>query len=81
MYKVYVLRQRKGGSQVLTDTQTKTPLFAAATAAFWALYDEHYDNKHLLLMTKDNKQINAYRFGAQPDDADHLIKGQALNDI
>lgn len=78
MYKVYVIRQQKGGSEVLTETRTATPLFAAAAAAFWALYETPLDTSHLLLMTRDNRQINAYRFGSAPGDRDYLPPGANL---
>jgi len=78
MYRVYVLKQRRGGSQVLPDTRTQTPLFDAAAAAFWALYAADYDNTHLLLMTHENRQINAYRYGSSPGERDWLALGQDL---
>lgn len=80
MYKVYVLQQRGGrrGSAVLTDTRTATPSPAAAQAAFWALYAAPYDATHLLLMTRDNRQVAAYRYGARPGDPDYVAPGAAL---
>jgi len=80
MYRVYVLKQRKGGSEVIKPLKTETPFFAAAEVAFWALYDESYDNSHLLLMTKDNQQINAYRYDSKEGDRDYVKKGDNLND-
>ncbi|MDT4806731.1 hypothetical protein FQZ97_395670 [compost metagenome] len=72
MYRVYVLKKRRGGSEVLTATRTQTPNFEAAVAAFWALYRAEYDSQHLLLMSRDNRQINAYRYGSQPGELDYL---------
>lgn len=79
MYRIYVLHQRKGGSEVLTETRTQTNSFAAASVAFWELHKQPYDNKHLLLMSKDGRQINAYRYGSQPGDRDYLSIGSELN--
>lgn len=78
MYRVYVIRQRKGGSEVLRDTRTQTPSFNAAAAAFWALYDGDYDSNHLLLMSHGNRQINAYRYGSRPGERDYLAPGEDL---
>lgn len=80
MYKVYVVKQRRSGSEVLGATRTQTPSFEAATAAFWSLYDSGYDNRHLLLMTCDGHQLNAYRYESQPGDRDYVEKGQDLRD-
>jgi hypothetical protein len=80
VYKVYVIKQRKsGGSEVLAETRTQTPSFDAASAAFWALHGADYDNNHLLLMTKNNKQLNAYRYGSQPGERDYLSPGAELS--
>ena len=79
MYRVYVLQQRKGGSSVLADTRTQTASFAAASAAFWELHQQQYSNSHLLLMSKDNRQINAYRYGSQPGERDYLSGNEDLS--
>lgn len=80
MYRVYVLKQRKGGSEVLAETKTQTNSFAAASAAFWELHQQDFDAKHLLLMSKDNKQINAYRYQSKAGERDFLELGANLND-
>lgn len=80
MYKIYVIKQRKGGSEVLSDTATHTHNFTVAQTAFWALHQQPFDNKHLLLMTKNSKQINAYRYQSQENDRDYLPYGATLND-
>lgn len=80
MYKIYVIKQRKGGSEVLLHTATHTHHFAVAQTAFWALYQEPFDHKHLLLMTKNGKQINAYRYQSQENERDYLPYGATLND-
>ena len=79
MYRVYVLQQRCGrrGSEVLTGTRTATPS-AAAHAAFWALHAQAYDATHLLLMTRDNRQLAAHGYGAGPGDPDYVEPGVAL---
>lgn len=78
MYRVYVIKQKKGGSEVLPDTRTQTASFAAATAAFWELYEHPYDSTHLLLMSRDNRQINAYRYASQPGERDYIELGSNL---
>lgn len=80
MYKVYVLQQRGGrrGSEVLTGTRTATPSAGAAHAAFWALYGAAYDPTHLLLMTRDNKQVTAYRYGSRAGEPDYIPPGATL---
>lgn len=80
MYRVYVLKQRKGGSEVITDTKTQTNSFAVAVSAFWELYKQPFDSKHLLLMSKDNKQINAYRYQSKFGERDFLELGADLNE-
>lgn len=74
MYRVYVIRQLQGGSQVLTDTRTTTPSQEAADAAFWALHAQPFDSTHLLLMTLEGKQHRAYRFGSRPGDPDYIAR-------
>ncbi|MBU0538528.1 MAG: hypothetical protein KKG73_08840 [Gammaproteobacteria bacterium] len=78
MYRVYILKQRKGGSEVLSETRTQTPSFAAAAAAFWSLHGADYDESHLLLMSKNNKQLNAFRFKSKPGEQDYIEHGEAL---
>lgn len=78
MYRVYIIKQRKGGSEVLAGTRTQTASFAAAVAAFWELYGQPFDSTHLLLMSRDNRQINAYRFGSQPGERDYVEPGGSL---
>lgn len=80
MYKIYVIKQRKGGSEVLVNTRTNTHSFAVAQAAFWDLHQQPFDNAHLLLMTKDSKQINAYRYQSQENERDYLPYGATLNE-
>lgn len=80
MYRVYVLMQRKGGSAVLPETRTQTGSLAVAVAAFWDLYSSEYDNRHLLLMTHNNKQIHAYRYGSAPGERDYIAPGSALGE-
>lgn len=80
MYRVYVLKQRKGGSSVLPETRTQTGSFAVASAAFWELYQQDFDTTHLLLMSKDNQQINAYRYQSKAGERDFLEFGVNLNE-
>lgn len=80
MYKVYIIKKRRGGSEVLKNTKTDTPIAAVAEAAFWALYgSDEYKNQHLLLlMTLNNKQLNAHWFDAKPGDDDYIALNSKL---
>lgn len=78
-YRVYVLKQRRGGSEVLLDTRTNTTNFEIAKIAFWQLYYENFDNKHLLLMTCNSKKINVYRFQSKVGDDCYIDKDSELN--
>lgn len=79
MYRVYVLKQRKGGSEVLTDTRTQTHSFAVAQAAFWELYQRDFDHRHLLLMSKDNQKLYVYRYQSQIGDENFMELGAELH--
>ncbi|OCG76842.1 hypothetical protein A9G42_06795 [Gilliamella sp. Nev6-6] len=78
-YRVYVLRQRRGGSEILLETRTNTANFEIAKVAFWQLYHQHYDNKHLLLMTCNSKKINVYRYQSKTDDDCYISTDDTLN--
>ncbi|MCX8602621.1 MULTISPECIES: hypothetical protein [unclassified Gilliamella] len=81
MYRVYVIKQiKKGTSQVLVDTRTNTNSFNVAKAAFFDLLNMDFDNRHLLLMSKNNKQINAYRYQSKMGDRDYFNETMELND-
>jgi hypothetical protein len=80
IYRVYVLKQRKeGGSEVLLETRTNTSNFEIAKAAFWQLYNQHYDKKHLLLMTYNSKKINVYRYQSLVGEDGYLSADVELN--
>jgi hypothetical protein len=78
-YRVYVLKQRKGGSEILAETRTNTTDFEIAKAAFWQLYNQQYDSKYLLLMTCNSKKINVYRYQSKKGDDCYLSKDAELN--
>lgn len=81
MYRVYVIKQiKKGTSEVLIDTRTNTNNFNVAKAAFFDLLNMDFDNRHLLLMTKNNKQINAYRYQSKMGDRDYFNESMELKD-
>ena len=71
MYRVYVLKQRSGGSEVISETRTSTPSIEAAHAAFRALRAESLGADHILLLTRDKRQLAAHRFQSAPGDRDH----------
>lgn len=72
LYRVYVLKQRNGGSEIVAETKTNTASFEIATLVFWYLYNQDYSNKHLLFMTCNGKRINIYRYQSQPGDDCYL---------
>lgn len=81
MYRVYVIKQiKKGTSQVLVDTRTNTNSFNVARAAFFDLLNKEFDSRHLLLMSKNNKQINAYRYQSKMGDRDYFNEDMELKD-
>ncbi|OCL19508.1 hypothetical protein [Gilliamella sp. wkB171] len=78
-YRVYVIKQRKGGSEILLHTRTNTTNFDVAKMAFWQLYNQDFDNKHLLLMTCNSKKINVYRFQSKVGDDCYINIDSELN--
>ncbi|ECI6683330.1 hypothetical protein DQD89_09590 [Salmonella enterica subsp. enterica] len=80
MYKIYVIKQRRGGSERVAGSETSTHYAAAAAAAFWAAYNDPRFNSDafLLLLTRDSKQIAAHRFMSVPGDRDYVAPGEEL---
>ena len=70
MYRVYVLKRRKGGSELIDGTRTNTPSPTAAKAAFLDLRrnTEFEGKNYILLMTKDKEKLNVHLFNSQPGD-------------
>ena len=80
VYRVYVLKQRKGRSEIIKSLSTETPFFTSACQSFWELYKLPFDKNYLILMTKNNKQINAYRYESIPGELDYFDNTMSLND-
>ena len=78
VYKIYVIRQRKGGSEVLTDSRTITPSAAASAAAWADLYSQDYDQTHLLLMTQEGVKLAVHRYGSKPGDEAYVAPGNPI---
>lgn len=80
MYKVYLIKRRKGGSEVIKESRTNTPSSAAAEAAFWELRKrEDLTGKNiLLLMTKDKEKLNVHHFLKESGDPAFIELGQTL---
>lgn len=78
VYRIYVVNEKKSGSEVVLETRTQTGMFGVAQSAFWYLYDQDFDKRHLLLMSKNNKKINSYQYQSKPGDDGYLDKGSAL---
>lgn len=79
LYRIYVLKQRRGGSEIVAETKTNTSKFEIAKLVFWYLYNQDYNNKHLLLMTCNGKRINIYRYQSQLGDDCYLPANSELN--
>lgn len=80
VYRVYVIKQRKGGSEIITQLSTKTPFFTCACEAFLELYKLPFDKNYLVLMSKNNKQINAYRYQSEKGDRDYFDETMDIRD-
>ncbi|QHM73253.1 hypothetical protein C7M51_03598 [Mixta intestinalis] len=80
-YKIYVLKQRPGGSERMQGSETTTWYPDVARAAFWAAYhDSRFQSREfLLLLTSNHKQIAAYRFTSQPGERDYVAPDKELN--
>jgi len=78
MFKVYVVRQKRGGSEVLKDTRSATPSRAAALAAWSELYAQAFDDRHLLLLTEDGAKLAVHRFQSGPGDPEHVPPGDPI---
>ncbi|MFA5491285.1 MAG: hypothetical protein WC284_19055 [Candidimonas sp.] len=72
MYRIYVLRQRRGGSDVLHKTRTQTPSRAAALAVWSELRAADYDDSHILLISRDGKRLASHRYATSPDHPEHF---------
>lgn len=72
MYKVYVIKQRRGGSEVLNDTRTSTPSREAAITAFRLAWATPYTQDHLLLLTHDGEKLAVHRYGSMPGDPNYV---------
>lgn len=70
MYKVYLVKRRKGGSEIIKETSTKTPSFEAAKLAFLELRKQsQYEGQNIiLLMTKDKAKLNKHLFNVPKGD-------------
>lgn len=71
MYKIYVIKQRKGGSEVLPESRTSTPSREAAIAAFKDAQAKGYTPDHVLLLTHDGEKLAVHRYGTLPGDPDY----------
>ncbi len=78
MFKVYVVKQKRSGSEVLKETRSATPSRAAALAAWSDLYARPYDARHLLLLTEDGTKLAVHRFQSGPGDPDHIPPGDPI---
>lgn len=81
MFKIYILKKRKGGSEVLKHTKTDTPIKAVAEAAFMTLRnDTDYQGQNLLLLaTRNGQQVAAHWFNRQPGDEEYVSHDQKLD--
>jgi len=70
MYKVYILKRTRSGSEVIKESRTNTPSAQAAAVAFWDLRNnQNYQGKPwLLLMTRDKEKLNRHWFNREKGD-------------
>lgn len=78
VYKVYVVKQRRGGSEVVKGLKTQTPFFSSAKAAFFELYNMDFSKNHLVLMTKNRTVINSYRYHSTIGDRNYFDETMEL---
>lgn len=63
---------------MLKHLRTHTPFFSCAKTLFLELQKLIFSQDHLLLMTKNSKQINSYRYQSKPDDQDYFDENMEL---
>ncbi|MEB4590103.1 hypothetical protein VSS37_03840 [Candidatus Thiothrix sp. Deng01] len=82
MYKVYLLKKTRSGTEVMKGLSTETPSAAAATAAFWDLRHQPdlQGQPILLLMTKDKEKLNRHWFNREPGDEQYVLPGEELRE-
>ncbi|MBK4716025.1 MULTISPECIES: hypothetical protein [Tenebrionibacter/Tenebrionicola group] len=80
MYKIYVIKQRRGGSERVAGSQTSTYSPDIAIAAFRAAYsDPRWQSpEYLLLLTQSHQQRAAFRFGSSPGERDYIAPDQEI---
>ncbi|CAK6496288.1 hypothetical protein PANNVG_02903 [Pantoea sp. Nvir] len=81
MYKIYVIKQRRGGSERVPGSQTQSE-YADVARAGWraAYYDLRWQtSEHLLLLTHKNEKLYVHRFGSAPGDADYVAPDEDLS--
>lgn len=80
MYKVYLLKKTRSGTEVVKESRTNTPSPAAAAAAFWELRNqpELQGQPILLLMTKNGEKLNRHWFNRQMGDDQYVPTGTEL---
>lgn len=71
MFKVYAIRLKKKGSQVLEETKTLTYSPQAAAAGWQYAYDQPLSNEHILLLTRDGVKVAVHRYGTSPGDPEY----------
>ena len=80
MYKIYVLKQRRGGSERVGGSQTNSEYAAVARAGWQAAYsDPRWQTpEHLLLLTCQKEKLYVHRFGSVPGDPDYVAPDKDL---
>ncbi|MCX8579041.1 hypothetical protein J3U35_06255 [Gilliamella sp. B2717] len=63
---------------MLKHLRTHLPFFSCAKTPFLELQKLIFSQDHLLLMTKNSKQINSYRYQSKPDDQDYFDENMEL---
>lgn len=80
MYKVYLLKRTRSGSEVVKNSRTETPSPTAAGAAFWELRNNatYAGQAVLLLMTKNKEKLNVHRFDGREGEDQYVKVGAEL---
>jgi len=70
MYKVIILKRRKGGSDLINELTTITPSLEAAKVAFLEIRknSDFQGENYIVLMSKDKVKLNVHLFNAGESD-------------
>lgn len=79
LYRVYVLKRGKNGSQSVQGSRTHNRSASIAKKAFFKQREKPYDENHILLLTVDGRRKYAHVFGSPVGDVDHFPLNSQIN--